>query len=133
MWRIQKKKMKFGNAEYKLYCSYIHTDIHIRIQKLIKPQSKNNWYNEINLLNVALVNCYSYWLKEVLFCLILQAENLRKKVARMEDENDSLMMQLKKMATRSRSMISSKLLCFSNTKKTIKAIQVYKESFPISK
>ncbi|XP_037828814.1 nucleoporin nup211 isoform X4 [Lucilia sericata] len=31
-----------------------------------------------------------------------EAENLRKKVARMEDENDSLMMQLKKMATRSR-------------------------------
>uniref|UniRef100_A0A1A9UYN8 Uncharacterized protein n=1 Tax=Glossina austeni TaxID=7395 RepID=A0A1A9UYN8_GLOAU len=30
------------------------------------------------------------------------AENLRKKVARMEDDNDSLMMQLKKMATRSR-------------------------------
>ncbi|XP_054742025.1 myosin-9 isoform X1 [Anastrepha obliqua] len=31
-----------------------------------------------------------------------EAENLRKKVARYEDENDSLMMQLKKMATRSR-------------------------------
>ncbi|KAI9578574.1 hypothetical protein GQX74_009148 [Glossina fuscipes] len=31
-----------------------------------------------------------------------EAENLRKKVARMEDDNDSLMMQLKKMATRSR-------------------------------
>ncbi|XP_037957255.1 myosin-2 heavy chain isoform X4 [Teleopsis dalmanni] len=31
-----------------------------------------------------------------------EAENLRKKVARFEDENDSLMMQLKKMATRSR-------------------------------
>ncbi|XP_067621470.1 myosin heavy chain, cardiac muscle isoform isoform X2 [Eurosta solidaginis] len=31
-----------------------------------------------------------------------EAENLRKKLARYEDENDSLMMQLKKMATRSR-------------------------------
>uniref|UniRef100_W8AYS8 Uncharacterized protein n=1 Tax=Ceratitis capitata TaxID=7213 RepID=W8AYS8_CERCA len=31
-----------------------------------------------------------------------EAENLRKKVARYEDENDSLMMQLKKMATRTR-------------------------------
>ncbi|XP_043662143.1 rootletin isoform X2 [Drosophila teissieri] len=32
-----------------------------------------------------------------------EAEHLRKKVTRFEDENDSLMMQLKKMATRSRS------------------------------
>ncbi|KAL9930056.1 uncharacterized protein ACN427_014690 isoform 2-T7 [Glossina fuscipes fuscipes] len=38
-----------------------------------------------------------------------EAENLRKKVARMEDDNDSLMMQLKKMATRSRSTMTQKL------------------------
>lgn len=34
---------------------------------------------------------------------VFQAEHLRKKVTRFEDENESLMMQLKKMATRSRS------------------------------
>lgn len=33
----------------------------------------------------------------------LQGDNLRKKSSRIEDENESLMMQLKKMATRSRS------------------------------
>lgn len=38
-------------------------------------------------------------------CFTFQAEHLRKKVTRFEDENESLMMQLKKMATRSRSTI----------------------------
>lgn len=32
-----------------------------------------------------------------------EAENLRKKVLRIEDENESLMVQLKKMATKARS------------------------------
>lgn len=33
-----------------------------------------------------------------------EAESLRKKVLRIEDENESLMVQLKKMATKARSM-----------------------------
>lgn len=60
-----------------------------------------NWLinQTINYLSIKLiiVSCK-------LYVICLQAENLRKKVARVEDENDSLMMQLKKMATRSRSM-----------------------------
>lgn len=32
-----------------------------------------------------------------------QSENLRKKASRIEEENDAVMMQLKKMATKARS------------------------------
>lgn len=39
------------------------------------------------------------------FNINLQAENLRKKATRVEDENESLMMQLKKMATKARCML----------------------------
>lgn len=36
---------------------------------------------------------------------IFQAESLRKKSSRVEEENESLIMQVKKMATKARSMI----------------------------
>lgn len=51
-----------------------------------------------------------------LLCLFLQAQNLRKKVSRIEDDNESLVLQLKKMATRARSMFFRYVLhicCFS--------------------
>lgn len=35
---------------------------------------------------------------------LFQADTMRKKGTRVEDENESLMMQLKKMATKARSM-----------------------------
>lgn len=38
------------------------------------------------------------------FLLFLQAQNLRKKASRIEDDNESLVLQLKKMATKARSM-----------------------------
>jgi hypothetical protein len=37
---------------------------------------------------------------------IFQAESLRKKSSRVEEENESLMMQVKKMATKARSMMN---------------------------
>ncbi|RZC34944.1 leucine-rich repeat-containing protein [Asbolus verrucosus] len=40
-----------------------------------------------------------------------EAQNLRKKVSRIEDDNESLVLQLKKMATRARSMSITKLYC----------------------
>lgn len=40
-----------------------------------------------------------------------QAQNLRKKVSRIEDDNESLVLQLKKMATQARSMCS-KYFCY---------------------
>lgn len=42
-----------------------------------------------------------------------EAESLRKKVLRIEDENESLMVQLKKMATKARSecTIAYRFLC----------------------
>lgn len=41
-----------------------------------------------------------------------EAESLRKKVLRIEDENESLMVQLKKMATKARS--ECEMNCFRN-------------------
>jgi hypothetical protein len=41
---------------------------------------------------------------EIVF--VFQAESLRKKGSRIEEENESLMMQLKKMATKARSMMN---------------------------
>lgn len=35
-----------------------------------------------------------------------QAQNLRKKASRIEDDNESLVLQLKKMATKTRSMLN---------------------------
>jgi len=35
----------------------------------------------------------------------LQAQTLRKKASRVEDDNESLVLQLKKMATKARSML----------------------------
>lgn len=37
---------------------------------------------------------------------IFQAESLRKKSSRVEEENESLMMQVKKMASKARSMMN---------------------------
>jgi chromosome segregation ATPase len=39
-----------------------------------------------------------------------EAQNLRKKVSRIEDDNESLVLQLKKMATRARSMSVNKIM-----------------------
>ncbi|KAI8119260.1 Protein SOGA3 [Lucilia cuprina] len=55
-----------------------------------------------SLISNALKSGAGAGIKLLIIGLDRYAENLRKKVARMEDENDSLMMQLKKMATRSR-------------------------------
>lgn len=41
-------------------------------------------------------------------CLCLQAQTLRKKASRVEDDNESLVLQLKKMATKARSMLEMK-------------------------
>lgn len=41
------------------------------------------------------------------FTNYFQAQTLRKKISRVEDDNDSLAMQLKKMATKARSMLST--------------------------
>lgn len=38
----------------------------------------------------------------------LQAQTLRKKASRVEDDNESLVLQLKKMATKARSMLKIK-------------------------
>jgi hypothetical protein len=38
----------------------------------------------------------------------LQAQTLRKKASRVEDDNESLVLQLKKMATKARSMLEMK-------------------------
>lgn len=38
----------------------------------------------------------------------LQAQTLRKKASRVEDDNESLVLQLKKMATKARSMLVMK-------------------------
>lgn len=38
----------------------------------------------------------------------LQAQTLRKKASRVEDDNESLVLQLKKMATKARSMLDTK-------------------------
>lgn len=38
----------------------------------------------------------------------LQAQTLRKKASRVEDDNESLVLQLKKMATKARSMLDMK-------------------------
>lgn len=46
------------------------------------------------------------------YCYWLQADSLRKKASRVEDENESLMMQLKKMATKARSMFYFRFNCF---------------------
>lgn len=43
-----------------------------------------------------------------------EADNLRRKSSRVEDDNESLMMQLKKMATKAKSTASIKLLNFTN-------------------
>lgn len=54
---------------------------------------------------------------DFVFLLYLQAQNLRKKVSRIEDDNESLVLQLKKMATQARStftksMFTSLVYCF---------------------
>lgn len=58
-----------------------------------------------------------------------EAESLRKKVLRIEDENESLMVQLKKMATKARSefhLLDFLLLFFCSVTNHIIAIKFYR-------
>lgn len=55
-------------------------------------------YSPMATLLTPIGNVYS-------FSFYLQAQNLRKKVSRIEDDNESLVLQLKKMATKARSML----------------------------
>lgn len=54
--------------------------------------------------------------------LTFQAQTLRKKVSRIEDDNESLVLQLKKMATRARSMFIPKIVCLIHLKHIIQEL-----------
>lgn len=58
----------------------------------------------INYFRLCFITVFRFGIHRTVFnFLYLQAQNLRKNVTRVEEDNESLMLQLKKMATKAKS------------------------------